>query len=252
MKGEETEALVEISEERLSMSREKKVSLTTRVGYRLTNLGKKVLGRERLLRFYLNGSRLFWRFAYELSGEIYDSRFHNHSKALSENFLKKYIPENGAVIDVGCGVGRWCRIASKYADRVVGIDYSQSLIDEANSKTDAANIVFLVGDVTKDLNDEKFDLALLLHVIEHIDDADRILEDLKKVASKIIVEVPDFEQDSLNYVRLKQNLPFYSDGDHVREYTEQILVDQLTRNGWTVIETRKNGGAVLAVASSGQ
>lgn len=110
----------------------------------------------------------------------------------------------------------------------------------------------MVGDVTKDLHDEKFDLALLLHVIEHIDEADRILNELKTVPSMIIVEVPDFEQDALNYVRLKQNLPFYSDGDHVREYTEEILVDQLTRNGCDVIETRKNGGAVLAVAESNQ
>lgn len=250
MKIEDTTPLVEVSEKALSMSREKKVSLTTRVGYRLTNLVKNIVGRERMLRFFLNGARVFWRFAFELSGEVYDSRFHNHSKALSEEVLAENIPVKGSVIDVGCGVGRWCRIASKYAGKVVGIDYSKSLIDEAKSKTDIANVTFLVGDVTKDLNDEKFDLALLLHVIEHIDDADQTLKDLKRVASKIIVEVPDFEQDSLNYVRLKQNLPFYSDGDHVREYTEEILVNQLERNGWNVIETRKNGGAVLAVGRS--
>lgn len=230
----------------------KRPSLTTRLLYRVTSVAKNAFGRERLLRFYLNSSRLFWRFAYELIGEIYDSRFHNHVKALSEDLLKKDIPANGSVIDVGCGVGRWCRIASKYADKVIGIDYPKSLIDEVKSKTDAANVTFLVGDVTKDLNDEKFDLALLLHVIEHIDEADRILNELKTVPSMIIVEVPDFEQDALNYVRLKQNLPFYSDGDHVREYTEEILVDQLTRNGCDVIETRKNGGAVLAFAKSNQ
>lgn len=248
MKIEETTPLVQMSEEALSMPREKQVSLTTRLGYRLTNLGKKVVGRERLLRFYLNNSWLFWRFAFELSGELYDSRFHNHSKALSEDFLKKHIPENGSVIDVGCGVGRWCRIASKYAGKVVGIDYSPDLIADAESRTDAENITFLVGDATKDLNDEKFDLALLLHVIEHIDDADKILKDLQNVASKLIVEVPDFEHDPLNYVRLKQDLPFYSDGDHVREYTLDILTTQLERNGWTILENYKNGGAVLAVA----
>lgn len=248
MELDETNSLVKVSEEALSMPRDKHVSLTTRLAYRLTNLGKKLFGRKRALRFFLSGSWLFWRFAYEISGEIYDSRFHNHAKALSEDFLKEHIPANGSVIDVGCGVGRWCRIASKYADRVVGIDYSQNLIDEAKRRTQMRNVTFLVGDITTELNKEKFDLALLLHVIEHIDDADRILQDLKNAASKIIVEVPDFEHDALNYVRLEQNLPFYSDGDHVREYTEEILVDQLNRNGWNVIETRKKGGAVLVVA----
>lgn len=248
MELEETRSLVDVSEEALAMPRTKDVSLTTRLAYRLTHLSKKLFGRQRTLRFFLSGSRLFWRFAYEISGEIYDSRFHNHAKALSEELLKRHIPSNGSVIDVGCGVGRWCRIASQYADRVVGIDYSQSLIDEARRRTQTENVTFLVGDVTTDLNNEKFDLALLLHVIEHIDNADQILQDLRNVASKIIVEVPDFEQDSLNYVRLAQKLPFYSDGDHVREYTEAILVDQLHRNGWNVLETRKNGGAVLVVA----
>ncbi|MGB7203590.1 MAG: hypothetical protein WBD16_15185 [Pyrinomonadaceae bacterium] len=47
MKGEETTALVEISEEKLSMQREKDVSLTTRLLYRLTSVRKNVLQRRR-------------------------------------------------------------------------------------------------------------------------------------------------------------------------------------------------------------
>lgn len=247
MNNLEKKPLVELTEQNLSMPRRKDVSLSTRLSYRFTNLSKHIFGKETMLRFFLNSSWLFWRFAFELSGEIYDSRFHEHSKALSEDFLRKHIPENGSVIDVGCGVGRWCNIASKYAEKVVGIDYTESLIAEAKKRYQPENIKFLVGDVTKDLQGEKFDLALLLHVIEHIEDADRILQDLKSIASKIIVEVPDFEHDPLNYVRLKQGTPFYSDGDHVREYTQEILVNQLERNGWRVVETYKNGGAVLAV-----
>lgn len=236
------------SEQTLTMPREKTVSIFTRLIYRLTAIGKIMFGKVRLLSFFLNSSRLFWRFAFEISGEIYDSHFHLHTKALSEDILKRHIPENGSVIDVGCGVGRWCGIASKYAQRVVGIDYSRELIAEAKSCFLTENITFIVGDVTKDLKGERFDLALLLHVIEHIDDADKILNDLKSVASKIIVEVPDFEHDPLNYVRLKVGTPFYSDGDHVREYTPEILTNQLERNGWSVTETHKRYGAVLAVA----
>lgn len=77
---------------------------------------------------------------------------------------------------------------------------------------------------------------------------DRILQDLRGVASKIVVEVPDFEQDSLNYVRSEQQLPFYSDGDHVREYTLIILQQQIEQNDWRVLETSSNGAPVLAVA----
>jgi hypothetical protein len=75
------------------------------------------------------------------------------------------------------------------------------------------------------------------------------LQELHAVASNLIVEVPDFENDALNIVRLEQNCRFYSDGDHVREYTREILVNQLERNNWKVSETYKNGGAVLAVCT---
>lgn len=235
-------------ETRLSFPREKPKSLLVSFAYRAAAVGRAIVGKERILRYCLNGSRLLWRFAFELSGEIYGAKFHNHAKALNEKFLKRWVPKNGSVVDIGCGVGRWCEVASSYAMTVVGIDFEETLIGIAKSETRNENIEFFVGDVTKDLKGRKFDLALLIHVIEHIDDADRFLKELLSVAEVLIIEVPDFDHDPLNWVRLKQSCSFYSDGDHVREYTEEILVDQLTRTGWKVLETRKNGGAVLAVA----
>jgi SAM-dependent methyltransferase len=238
------------NEKNLSMSREKERSTVVSIAYRLANIGEKIFGKERVLRFYLNGAWLFWRFSFELSGEMYGKDFHNHAKALNEDFLKNHISENSSVIDIGCGVGRWCQIAAKYAKHVVGIDYDEKLISLARETTEAKNVEYIVGDVTKDLDGRRFDLALLIHVIEHIDDADKILQELHAVASNLIVEVPDFENDALNIVRLEQNCRFYSDGDHVREYTREILANQLERNNWQVLQIYKNGGAVLALAKS--
>jgi 2-polyprenyl-3-methyl-5-hydroxy-6-metoxy-1,4-benzoquinol methylase len=236
------------TEQQLSMTRQKDKSLAVSISYKLVKVGKNIFGRERLLKFFLNSSRINWRFAFELAGELYGGDFHLYSKALNEEFLCKYIDEKSSVIDIGCGVGRWCKVASKYAKNVVGIDYDASLISIANRENKAENIEFIVGDVTKDLQNRKFDLALLTHVIEHIETPDILLNELKNIADKIIVEVPDFAQDPLNFMRLKHNLPFYSDGDHVREYTLEILKNQVERTGWKIIDEYKNGGAVLVVA----
>lgn len=236
------------TEKQLTMPREKPRSLIISVSYRLIKIGRIIIGKQRLLRWCLNSSWLLRRFAFEISGELYGGSFHCHAKALSEDFLKNHIPENGTVIDIGCGIGRWCRIASKYAKSVVGIDYDENLIRQAKEETTAANVEYLVGDVSQNLQNRKFDLALLIHVIEHIENADSILRELKNVSTMLIVEVPDFEYDSLNWVRLEQKCSFYSDGDHVREYTLDILTDQLDRNGWQVLEHKKHGGAVLVVA----
>ncbi len=214
----------------------------------MTMVGRRIVGEERLLNWNLNAARVFWRLAFELAGEIYGADFHNYAKALNEEFLSKWIPSGGSVLDIGCGIGRWCEVASKYARKVVGIDFDDGLITRARNETESTNVTYMVGDATKDFTGEVFDIALLIHVIEHLDDADLILKELTRVTETLIVEVPDFAHDPLNWIRLKTNASFYSDADHVREYTEDILIDQLTRNGWSVLETRKNGGAVLAVA----
>ncbi len=248
MKNVQAVEIKEPDEQSLSMPRDKKRSITVSVLYRLGRVGDAVFGKRRMLWLFLNGSRLFWRLAFERGGEIHSDEFHNQSKALSEDYLQKWISPSDSVIDIGCGLGRWCEIAAKYASSVVGIDYSEELIAAARLRTSAATVEYINGDVTRDLDGRQFDLALMTHVIEHIDDPDTILKDLRAVAKRLIVEVPDFESDPLNIVRLAEGCPFYSDGDHVREYTQNILNAQLTRNGWSVIENRKSGGAVLAVA----
>ena len=237
-----------INESSLSMKREKPRYLLISIVYFLTRTAKRIFSTEKILRFYLNASWVFWRMGFEFAGEIYGGEFHNQAKALSEEFLKNSIKRNESVIDIGCGVGRWCQVASNYSDVVVGIDYDKALILEARKQKGAETIEYIVGDVTKDLDNRKFDIALLIHVIEHIEDADGILQDLHKVCRKLIVEVPDFRNDPLNWARLKQGCHFYTDGDHVREYTQEILLDQLARNGWEPLEVCKNGGAVLVLA----
>lgn len=237
-----------ISGDRLVMPREKPRSVPVALSYRAARIGRRVLGGERMLRFFLNASRLLWRFGFELSGEIYDKAFHNQTKALSEEFLRRWIPEDGSVIDIGCGTGRWCQIASRYAADVVGVDYDQDLIRRAREESGADNIEYVVGDATKDLQERTFDLALLTHVIEHIEDADSLLLGIRGITQKLIVEVPDFENDPLNWVRLRLGCHFYTDADHVREYTLDSLTEQVEKNDWRVVESRKSGGSVLVVA----
>jgi SAM-dependent methyltransferase len=236
----------------LSMKREKPFSIATSIAYRVTALGKKIIGRERLLPFFLNNSRLFWRFAHEISGELYGASYHTRVRALSEDLLKEWIPKDGTVIDIGCGIGRWCQVAAKYARRVIGVDYDKEWIRIARETTTAKNVEYILGDATKELKGEKFDLALLSHVIEHIDDSDKMLQEAKEFAKTLCVEVPDFTADPLNWVRLKHGYQFYSDGDHVREYTLETLQNQLEENGWKILQHEKNNGSMVVFAAQSE
>jgi hypothetical protein len=94
----------------------------------------------------------------------------------------------------------------------------------------------------------RFDLVLLFHVLEHIDDVDALLRDLTLVAARVLVEVPDFDSDPLNYARLRLGRSFYSDSDHVREYTAPLLERQLSRAGWKVTRLEVRRGSIVAAA----
>ena len=234
----------------LEMPRAKPRSFFISLNYRLSTLGQAIIGPERMLRLFLNGSWLWWRLAYEISARAYGDVFYVRGRALDEDLLRSLIPEGASFLDVGCGFGEWSRIAAKYARHVVGIDFDSSKIERARSLTVDENVEYRIGDLTSELGDRMFDVALLSHVIEHVSDADALLSELRGVASNIIVEVPDFENDPLNWVRAKQNCPFYTDGDHVREYTMATLSDQLERNGWRATEIKRRHGMLLAVAEN--
>lgn len=183
-----------------------------------------------------------------MSCETFGESFQQSALALSEDVLEQWIPKGGSVIDIGCGTGRWCRAAARHARHVVGIDYDAANIEIARATSERSGIEYIVGDVTRDLTDRRFETGLLIHVIEHIDEPDRLLRSLHKLVDTLIVEVPDFDSDCLNLVRLEVGCPFYSDGDHVREYTLPILERQLERSGWKPCYSKHHGGAILVVA----
>lgn len=249
--GSESGGWVPPVEAALSMPRGKRRSLTHAILWRLVRVVAVLFGRRRALSMSLNAARSFWRMGFELSGEEFGSGFHCRSMALSEDALRGLIPPGGSVLDVGCGLGRWTRVAAQHAASVVGIDLSRKDIEQARSLTAASNVEYVVGDVTSGLGDRRFSLALLIHVLEHIETPDGLLRVLLERAERLVVEVPDFESDPLNHVRLRLGLPFHSDADHVREYTADTLRAQLERSGWKVESLAKRGGAILALARHG-
>jgi SAM-dependent methyltransferase len=237
-----------VDEARLSFPRRKPRSIAVSLGYRAWHLAKRVLGGKRVLGFLLDCAWLSNRLAIETGGELYGDEIADGSWPVTEDLLSDFIPRGGAVIDIGCAQGRLARRSARYAARVVGIDRDRHYLDRARREYAADNITYVEGDFTRDLGDEHFDVALLSNVLEHVDDVDQLLRQVRRVADTVIVQVPDFEADMVNRLRLKLGRPFYSDGDHVREYTVAMLRAHLERNGWTPLRIQQRGAGIAAVA----
>lgn len=228
------------------------------LAYRATSAAVRVAGRERTLRFLLDLAFIARRLAFEQADRLWaaDSAYRLRAfSLLTVDALREWIPADGSVIDVGCGAGHGSRIAAAAgAATIVGIDYSPVAIDAARRTTSDRSITYVIGDVTRSLTEQlggaHFDVALLLHIIEHVERPLAFLEEVRSIASRIVIEVPDVEADYLNVARRALGAPFYADADHVREYSAATLSSQLAAGGWRLTHIDRRHGVLLAVAEA--
>lgn len=80
------------------------------------------------------------------------------------------------VIELGCGTGKNTGYFLSKADRVIGIDFSEKMLDKARVKYSEDNMEFQKSDITKDwgVKKESADLISCNLVLEHIKNIDII------------------------------------------------------------------------------
>lgn len=183
------------------------------------------LNKRGKLKLFLNLEWIFERLAHETSFRVYPNEIHPY-RLSSKEFIIDEITEKDKVLDLGCGIGFLSsQIASK-AQLVVGVDHNANSIKQAQKNHQAENLTFICDKNADFLDDttEDFDILILSHILEHIENPEEFLNQTKKNFSKIYIEVPDFDKTYMNRVRedLKLRLK-YSDDDHVFEFDREDL-----------------------------
>ncbi len=104
------------------------------------------------------------------------------------------IKPNEKVIDVACGTGAQAFALSKVAQKVTGIDLSESMIKYAkktSAKKKITNADFFICDATdlKSFKNNNFDIALMSLALHQFSTElhSPILSEMKRVAQKIII-----------------------------------------------------------------
>lgn len=153
---------------------------------------------------------------------------------------QKYLPNKKLnVLDIGAG-SHSASITKKWLPdcHYSGVDISENYNnDEADFK---AMDEFYLMDLTKlDFNvipDDKFDLIVMSHVIEHLHNGDKVIAGLLSKLKKggiIYLEFPS--ERSVNFPSKPETLNFYDDPTHCRIFTVKEVSDILKQNQLTIL-----------------
>lgn len=144
---------------------------------------------------------------------LFDNQRNEMGVAIFE-FTKQFVkPEK--VLEVGCGAGG---ILSRFADfgcDVLGLDFDEDYLEEAKKN----NIPVRRGSIEKLKENDKFNLIILSHVLEHIIEPSKFLKSLANHLTEngvLYIEVPSIENvrnggykfDLLNYFQNAHTIHF--------------------------------------------
>lgn len=91
------------------------------------------------------------------------------------------------ILDLGCGTGRFVIPMAKLARHVTGIDASKDSIDLLRKKAKSEgirNITASVMDFEQITNKEQFDYVLIVNVLHHVQNMEKLLCKIRKILKK--------------------------------------------------------------------
>jgi len=143
----------------------------------------------------------------------------------------------GKVLDVGAGEG-------SLLSRMEKVDFGESLYAVEISESGAEAIrsrqlsrlreVQIFDGYTIPYPDKFFDLAICIHVLEHVEHERILLSEMKRVARRVIIEVPLENVFSLERKLAGKVDPY----GHINFYTPTSFINLLRTSGLVPIKTR--------------
>lgn len=145
--------------------------------------------------------------------------------------FEKYL--KGKILEVGCGIGNFTKIVSKYGE-VFAIDIDKNHIIAAHQQV-KGNAKVELGDIENGenfFNGQKFDAVICLNVLEHIKDDRKSLRNMYSILKKegvLILLVP--AHDFL-FGEIDKSI------GHYRRYNKTKLLKLLKSGGFKIIKAR--------------
>jgi SAM-dependent methyltransferase len=166
----------------------------------------------------------------ELDEVLADLEGAKNYKAWILELLRPYA--RGRILEVGAGRGTFSRELRNLGQSLTAVEPSARLIPALQGQVEGLTHVLVVSGVLSEMADNEFDTAVMLNVLEHIDDDAAVVADVfKRLApgGTFCVWVPAFAGLYGEFDRLV---------GHCRRYRKRDLEDLLTSKGFAIQESR--------------
>lgn len=182
--------------------------------------------------------------AYNSWSEQYDTnknKTRDLDKKATIETLDKYEFEN--VIELGCGTGKNTEYLLEKARQIIGLDFSQEMLNKAKEKISDDRVNFRKADLTQnwEIEDNYADLITSSLTLEHIKDLKHIFSQAKQKLKKnglfFISELHPFKQ----YAGSKARYETESGTQELEVYTHHIseFIDDANSNGFSLLEMKE-------------
>lgn len=164
---------------------------------------------------------------YNANAENYYKTTENVDFTASYARFRKYVPEHGSIVDVGCGSGRDVKAFCDMGYQAVGLDASEELATIAMREK---GITVFVDDMTTWIADEPFDGMWCCASLLHLDDAglDRFADNVSK----------NLKPGGAIYISVKSGIETgYDDkGRYMRNFNYEELAELLAVSNVEIVD----------------
>ncbi len=148
------------------------------------------------------------------------------------------------VLDIACSNGYGTKMLSKSADKIIGADINASLLEFAKKNHDK-NTSFVLADIDNDdlksnFNNEIFDLIVCFETLEHINNPQKLLKDLKNMLhsnGRILLSIPNSDCE-----------PVCENGNPINEHHKHVfypqVIDELLKESNLEVEFMLGQGTI--------
>jgi len=148
-----------------------------------------------------------------------------------------------SVIELGCGTGKNTIFLLKKAKKIIGLDFSQEMLNKAKLKINDKRVEFRKADMTTEwkIDNDSADLITCNLVLEHIEDLDIFFDQankkLKNGGAFFISELHPFKQYSGSKAKFETENGIQELETYVHHISEYLNV--ASENGFELVELKE-------------